>query len=54
MAHETANGENGEHWFSGRMKCQTTGQHGAVVRVLPRHPDQVNPHELGLILWERN
>ena len=54
MTHETANGENGEHWFSGRMQCQGTGQHGAVVRVLPRHPDQVNPYELGLILWEKN
>jgi len=54
MTRETTNGENGEHWFSGRMKCRTTGQHGAVVRVLPSHPDQVNPHELGLILWERN
>jgi starch phosphorylase len=53
MAHEQAVGDDGEHWFSGRMECRETGQHGVAVRVLPSHPDQVNPYDLGLILWEK-
>ncbi len=54
MNHEESTGNDGEHWFSGRMECQSTGQHGVVVRVLPNHPDQVNPYDLGLILWEKS
>jgi starch phosphorylase len=53
MTHEQKTGEDGEHWFSGRMACQATGQHGVAVRVLPNHRDQVNPYEHGLILWEK-
>jgi starch phosphorylase len=45
---------DGEHWFTGRMECRATGQHGVAVRVLPNHPDQSNPFELGLVLWEKN
>jgi starch phosphorylase len=53
MVHEKRAGEDGEHWFSGCMACQATGQHGVAVRVLPRHQDQVNAYEHGLILWEK-
>jgi len=53
MNHEHENGSDGEHWFSGSMTCKATGQHGVAVRVLPNHPDQVHPHDLGLILWEK-
>jgi len=53
MDYEKASDEQGEHWFTGSMSCKRTGQHGVSVRVLPRHADLVNPHELGLILWER-
>jgi starch phosphorylase len=53
MAHEKRAADDGEHWFSGRMACQTTGQHGVAVRVLPNHPDQVDRYEHGLILWEK-
>jgi len=53
MDYEKASDEQGEHWFAGSMSCKRTGQHGVSVRVLPRHADLVNPHELGLILWER-
>jgi glycogen phosphorylase len=53
MTHEQRAGDDGEHWFSGAMECRTTGQHGVAVRVLPNHPDQVNPYDLGLILWEK-
>lgn len=45
--------EQGEHWFTGSMPCKKTGQHGVAVRILPKHTDLVNPHELGLILWEK-
>jgi starch phosphorylase len=54
MTHEQRVGADGEHWFTGRMECRTTGQHGVAVRVLPNHPDQSNPYELGLILWEKS
>ncbi len=53
MCHEQQAGDDGEHWFAGSMQCQATGQHGVAVRVLPHHPDQVNPYDLGLILWEK-
>ena len=53
MSHEQAINGDGEHWFSGTMQCKTTGQHGVAVRVLPNHPDQANPYDLGLILWEK-
>jgi starch phosphorylase len=53
MTHEHDNGSDGEHWFTGSMTCKATGQHGVAVRVLPNHPDQVHPHDLGLILWEK-
>jgi len=54
MAYEQRAGDNGEHWFTGRMECRATGQHGVAVRILPNHPDQSSPFELGLILWEKN
>ena len=52
MNYEQASDKEGEHWFTGRMQCRNTGQHGAAVRILPRHPDLVNPYEMGLIFWE--
>jgi starch phosphorylase len=54
MAHEQRAGDDGEHWFVGRMECRSTGQHGVAVRVLPHHPDQVHPFDLGLVLWEQS
>ncbi|MBN2272154.1 MAG: alpha-glucan family phosphorylase [Sedimentisphaerales bacterium] len=53
MEYEKASDGQGEHWFRGSVSCRKTGQHGVSVRVLPRHADLVNPHELGLILWEK-
>ncbi len=52
MDHREASDQDGEHWFTGFMACRATGRHGVAVRVLPRHPDLANPHELPLILWE--
>ncbi len=45
-------GADGEHWFSGLTPCRASGRRGVAVRILPRHPDLVNPYEMGLILWE--
>jgi starch phosphorylase len=52
MDYEHASEHEGEHWFIGSMPCTRTGQHGVAVRVLPRHADLVDPHGMGLILWE--
>jgi starch phosphorylase len=52
MNYEQSAGQDGEHWFTGSMQCKTTGQHGVAVRILPKHPDLVNPYEMSLILWE--
>ena len=54
MVYEQTSSDDGTHWFSGRMQCRSTGRHGVAVRIVPSHPDQMNPHELGLILWEKN
>jgi starch phosphorylase len=52
MEHKNSAGHNGEHWFSGLTPCQVSGRRGVAVRVVPRHHDMANPHELGLVLWE--
>jgi len=46
------NGSQNEHWFEGRLECKASGRQGLAVRVLPKHPDMVDPFEPGLILWE--
>ncbi|HLA40418.1 MAG TPA: alpha-glucan family phosphorylase, partial [Candidatus Glassbacteria bacterium] len=38
--------------YSGSVPCESSGRHGYTVRVLPRNEDMVNPHELGLIIWQ--
>ncbi|UCG49507.1 MAG: alpha-glucan family phosphorylase [Phycisphaerales bacterium] len=53
MGCERAAEAQGEYWFVGAMPCTRTGQHGVAVRLLPMHSDLTNPHELGLILWEK-
>jgi starch phosphorylase len=52
MEHKGSAGLDGEHRFTGLTPCQASGRRGVAVRVIPRHPDLVNPYELGLILWE--
>jgi starch phosphorylase len=47
---------NGTHqgntWeFGGTIPCQSSGQHGFAVRVLPRNGDLANAFEPGLICW---
>jgi starch phosphorylase len=44
--------KEGANWlFQGTIACQSSGQHGYAVRVLPRHADLANPFEPGLICW---
>ncbi len=52
MTLDQAASADGEHWFTALMPCKTSGRLGVTVRILPKHKDLVNPHELGLILWE--
>jgi starch phosphorylase len=43
--------EGGTWLFSGTIPCRSSGQHGYVVRVLPRNSDLANPFEPGLVCW---
>ena len=52
MTHQGRNGQPQLHWFEGTVTCGASGRQGLAVRILPNHEDLVNPHELGLILWE--
>ena len=47
----SASNGDGNYAFEGAISCRNSGLHGYSIRVLPRHPDLSNPHELGLILW---
>jgi starch phosphorylase len=44
-------GENGIWHYSGEIVCQSSGQQGYAVRVLPRHPDLPSSYEPGLVCW---
>jgi len=37
--------------FVGDVPAHGSGQHGFTVRVMPHHPDLVNPYEMGLVVW---
>lgn len=52
MEHQDSSGTDNEHWFSGLTPCRVSGRRGVAVRVVPRHPDMANPHELGMVCWE--
>ncbi|MFH1070039.1 MAG: alpha-glucan family phosphorylase [Candidatus Glassbacteria bacterium] len=45
-------GGSGGITFTGTVPCERSGRHGYTLRVLPRNEDMVNPHELGLIIWQ--
>jgi starch phosphorylase len=38
--------------FRAEIPCRVTGRYGYTARVLPRHPDQVNPFTPLLLTWE--
>ena len=37
--------------FEAVIPCETTGQHGFSVRVMPHHPDIATPFDSGLVTW---
>ena len=45
--------EPGVHRFVGTLPAQESGSYGLSVRVIPMHPNLVQPHELRLIAWAR-
>ena len=47
----TGDDGKGNHTFTGQIPCNTTGQYGFTLRVLPQHQDSSNPLASGLILW---
>jgi starch phosphorylase len=49
MKHEKQ--EHHDWIFTGEIPCNSSGQHGYRIRVLPKHPDLANQLEPGLILW---
>jgi starch phosphorylase len=42
---------SGEHIYSGTIPALDSGAYGLNVRVIPTHPDLVQPYELRLITW---
>jgi starch phosphorylase len=42
---------NGMYTFVKQLTCQSSGMQGFTVRIVPRHPEQVQPFETGLIRW---
>ncbi len=43
--------EEGNYIFEGEIDCNSTGQFGYTVRILPNNPLLINKFELGLIIW---
>jgi starch phosphorylase len=52
MAYLENVGTDGVALFAGSIPCRISGQHGFALRILPKHPDLVEPYEPGMILWE--
>jgi starch phosphorylase len=46
--------EKGVYSYEGLIPCDRAGKYGYTVRVLPRHPNLVNPWELGRVAWWQN
>jgi starch phosphorylase len=47
----SADKEN-EYWFTGSVRCQSSGRQGVTVRILPKNEEISDQCELGLVLWE--
>ncbi len=52
MDYKQPTGQDSEHLFSGKLSCREAGHCGVAVRIVPKNPDFVSAHEMGLILWE--
>ena len=44
-------GNGGPYRYEGVFTCDHAGRHGYTVRIVPSHPDLVQPVELGCIAW---
>ncbi len=44
---------NGSYTFVGNIACMQSGHQGYTIRILPKHPQMINPFELGLIYWAK-
>jgi starch phosphorylase len=49
MKHQSQ--EEGRHTFSAEVPCQSSGQNGYSVRVLPSHDGKHDPRDPGLVVW---
>ncbi len=51
MECQNPDAEGGKFQYKGKINCDSTGQYGFTLRILPCHPILINPFELGLIKW---
>ena len=51
MTHVLKKNKSTKYIYRGEINCKDTGQFGFTLRVLPKHPQLINPFELGLIRW---
>jgi len=49
---EKTSGSKGEYLFIGSLSCKDSGRQGLSVRILPHHPDMLDPYRPGMIIWE--
>ncbi|MCX6173522.1 MAG: alpha-glucan family phosphorylase [Ignavibacteriales bacterium] len=54
MAHVGKKSKSAKYAYRGQIECNDTGQFGFTLRILPKHPQLINPFELGLIRWAEN
>ncbi len=51
MACQGETSTDGTYRFAGAIPCQTSGQHGYAVRIVPKNDNLPNRYEPGLIVW---
>lgn len=44
-------GDSDVYRYDVEVPAEGTGKHGFALRIMPSHEDQVNPHDMGLIVW---
>lgn len=47
-------GEDGVYRYRGSLLEGDSGEYGYTVRIVPKHPDLVHPHEMGLVSWAQS
>jgi starch phosphorylase len=55
LTHQMRPAENMHHngvvTFEGQIPLTTSGQHGYAVRIVPKHPDLLDPFDAGKVIW---